>query len=327
LEPGDFGNTTDATIFNLDFRRNDPDVIAGNEPADRIDSDIEEVHFLPAIWFSYEIAENMNLKGAYSQTIARPTFREFAPAVQRDQIGGDLFAGNGDLEISEATNYDIRWEWFPNPGDVFATSFFYKHIEKPIELLLVDGGGEDGEVLFPFNFEDADVWGAEFEIRKNLGFLSDALKYFSLGTNFTLIQSRVRVPDGVQSSVERFGLRRDRQRLQGQPDWIFNANMTYSNPDWGTDFSTFFNWESDSLIAGASGGATTGSFDIYKEANFSLNMTLTQRINEHLKMKISAKNLFDPEIRTVYKIPGAGKRGRSSYHKGMDFSVGISSEW
>ncbi|MEM6885391.1 MAG: TonB-dependent receptor [Verrucomicrobiota bacterium] len=309
-------------IFALDFDRDEDG--PGPDRQNFIRSTLDEVHFLPALGFTYQIAENMNLKAAYSHTIARPTFREFSPALQRDQFGGEFFGGNPDLEISEVTNYDVRWEWFPAPGDVFATSFFYKHIEKPIELVNVNAG--EGEVLFPFNFDRAEVWGAEFEIRKTLGFVSEVLKYFSVGTNFTFVQSRAHLGDDVRSTLERFSLDRESQRLQGQPDWLFNANLSYSNPEWGSDFGAFFNWESDSLISGAAGGFDTGSFDIYKEANFALNFTYSQKIMEHVKLKLSAKNVFDPEIRTVYKTP-EGKRGRTAYHKGMDFSMGISTEW
>ena len=37
----------------------------------------------------------------------------------------------GLLERTLVHNYDARWEWYPNPGEVFSVGVFYKHFKDP----------------------------------------------------------------------------------------------------------------------------------------------------------------------------------------------------
>ena len=83
--------------------------------------------------FVYDLTPRMKVRGTWSQTIARPTFLELAPVITYDFVSGENFVGNRDLRISHIVNTDLRWEWFPRPGEVFAASLFRKEIDDPIE--------------------------------------------------------------------------------------------------------------------------------------------------------------------------------------------------
>ncbi|HBX66917.1 MAG TPA: hypothetical protein DEG32_12480, partial [Balneolaceae bacterium] len=72
--------------------------------------------------------DNMNIRVAYTKTVARPTFRELAPYITFDFVGGLLFQGNENLKRTLITNYDLRWELFTGPGEILAVSGFYKEL-------------------------------------------------------------------------------------------------------------------------------------------------------------------------------------------------------
>ena len=45
---------------------------------------------------------------AYSETVARQTFKELTPILQSDYVGGPVFTGNPSLQMSNLKNYDLR---------------------------------------------------------------------------------------------------------------------------------------------------------------------------------------------------------------------------
>jgi hypothetical protein len=67
---------------------------------------------LPSVNLIYALNENMNVRLAYTNTLARPTFRELAPYLSFEFVGDFLYVGNPNLKRTLITNYDIRWEWF-----------------------------------------------------------------------------------------------------------------------------------------------------------------------------------------------------------------------
>ena len=79
---------------------------------------------------TFNLTENVNFRFAWSQTLARPSFKEMGPVLTKDFTSDEYFVGNPDLQLSKANNYDFRVEWFPRAGEVLAVSLFYKNLEK-----------------------------------------------------------------------------------------------------------------------------------------------------------------------------------------------------
>ena len=57
----------------------------------------------------------------------------------------------------------------------------------------------------------------------------------------------------------------------------------------------------------------------------NLNFTLTQSIGDYIKVKFQAKNLTNPTYETAYRT-GAGDFTRTSFRRGIDYTIGISAE-
>src|SRR3712207_8403318 len=51
----------------------------------------------------------------------------------RDVLNGDDLEGNPDLERTRIQNADLRWEWYPDAGEVVSVGVFAKRFDKPIE--------------------------------------------------------------------------------------------------------------------------------------------------------------------------------------------------
>lgn len=94
-------------------------------PPDKVGkANIDEVDVLPALAVTWKLPteQNMKIKFAASQTVARPSFKELGPVFTRDPGTTSRFVGNIGLQTSDITNLDLRWEWYPSPGDIFAIS-------------------------------------------------------------------------------------------------------------------------------------------------------------------------------------------------------------
>ncbi|HMG24077.1 MAG TPA: TonB-dependent receptor, partial [Kofleriaceae bacterium] len=155
---------------------------------------------LPSLNAVYAITPEMNLRAAYSVTVARANFREIAPALYFDYIRRRVLGGNPDLEETHIQNGDVRWELFLGDSEVVAASVFAKHFTKPIERTVTAGGSGDN-VGFA-NASSANSYGVELEARLSLGRLSPALAVFSLGGNLSLIGSQIEMDGGGTRSLQ-----------------------------------------------------------------------------------------------------------------------------
>lgn len=147
--------------------------------------------FLPSANVILSAGDNTNIRAAYSQTVARPTFRELAPYQSFHYVGDFVFLGNAELKRTLSHNADLRWEWFPRSGEIIAVSVFGKLLRNPIEKVVISN---NGAVEYQ-NVVNARVSGLEFEVRKRLDRVWDGLSNFEISGNLTLAESRVVIPE------------------------------------------------------------------------------------------------------------------------------------
>ncbi len=145
------------TIYGVRVEKTDMWYTGQDANAQRIFEDslvLDELNFLPSVNFVYELVENMNLRASYSRTLARPSFKEKSVAQIEDLITRRNFIGNIDLEQSNIDNFDIRWEYFFDRGQVVSVSGFYKFFDNPIEILSFDETSPND--FQPRNVQDAE---------------------------------------------------------------------------------------------------------------------------------------------------------------------------
>ena len=257
----------------------------------------------------------MNLRFNFGRTIARPTYREFAPVTIYDVPTDTLVEGNPRLQRSQIDNYDVRWEWFPRPGEVLSLSAFYKDISQPIERFSSDL--TDGTVSY-VNFPSAKVYGVELEARKALDFIDPILSPFSAGMNLSLIASEGPLDAATLRNKRRFGYKgEDKRSLYDQSPYVLNADLTYNNPSLGTTATV------QTSLAGKRIFVATGAGeDVYEHPPRGLDFVLTQRLTRNLKLKFTARNLLDLPYRRSYGEDPT-QYSYSSYHRGRLFSLSI----
>jgi TonB-dependent receptor len=317
-----------------------------------VNGKIDETKLLPSAGLAYRPIEGLALRGAFSQTVARPSFREIGFYVSVEPGSDDLIVGNPQLKLSDVESYDVRGEYtWGDFGDLAAVSGFYKRIDDPIESIVIRNPinqEASTSALYRTFFNNPNVarlWGIETELRKNLGFLGlDSLHYFSLGGNFTYIDAKVgRTEAELARSTAFFshdpnahfkGLKPTR-RLFGQPKWIANADLTFDQPDWGTRATVAFFAISDVLDAAGvasldqQGIPYTLTLDRYVDSFSRLDVIVSQTVHvdslgSDLVFKISGKNLTDTPRRLIYDPSQTAQRiAEREYRVGRDFKFTV----
>jgi len=275
--------------------------------------------WLPSLAATIYLQENLLLRGAWSETVVRPTYREIAKAEIYDVALGQTISGNPELLMSASENYDLRLEWYPHPGSLIAVSAFYKKISGPIELR-ADTVNNDFVVYY--NSDEAELRGVEGEIRENLGNLWKPLKPFTLGFNAAFIESEVPLTSTERSTRNQYwGDTATARPMYDQPDYVINGDFTWEIERTGTTFTLAGGVVGQRLIL-----VGLGTPDRIEEPAPMLDVIVTQKLGKHWKMKFSAKNLLDPTYEVSEYWP-KGVQVNRSYTKGMTFGLSLSCEF
>ncbi len=190
---------------------------------------------LPSFNLSHNMSEKSKFRFGASRTVNRPEFREIAPFQFIDFENLWTITGNPDLKRGNINNVDLRYEYYPNPGEAITIGAFYKGFENPIEAKMDDQSNLDLLIFSYQNAKAASSIGAEFDVRKTLAFLGEAnwLANTTLGANFTYVHSKVDVSNITGVSSDR--------PLQGQSPYLVNFSALYSDPKSGLGISAMYN--------------------------------------------------------------------------------------
>ncbi|MFN8209150.1 MAG: TonB-dependent receptor, partial [Bacteroidales bacterium] len=182
---------------------------------------------------SWNITEKQILRGSWGQTVNRPEFREVSSFAYSDFEIGALFYGKQDLKASYIDNFDLRYEWYPEQGEMITLSGFYKTFGNPIELSYLS---DDNAREFQYqNADKATSLGVELDVRKNLGFVPvlPLMEDLTLIFNASLIRSMLTTSDPRERDPKR--------EMQGQSPYIVNSVLYYQNDSLGLMLSLAYN--------------------------------------------------------------------------------------
>lgn len=264
--------------------------------------------FVPTLNVTVAPVSQVNLRGAYAYTLARPTFREIGPFLFFDPVRRRNVSGNPNLERTRIHHADLRAEWFPTDGDVVAVSGFFKQFEQPIEKVII---GAQSSNDFGFrNATGATVAGLELEARVGLGTWLKPLTGLRVGGNLALIASQVQLPPDV-------GLVTNAKRpLQGQSPYVGNAFVTWEQAGWGTELGAFYNVYGPRI----SEVGINGIPDIYEQPFHRLDLSASQSIGKSgFKLKAALENVLDQSIRLTQ-----GGLTVQQYRPGLRFTFNLS---
>lgn len=308
----------------------------------RLDND----YFLPAVTLTWNFVRDMQLRGNFSKTIARPQFRELAAQQFQDFESDRLFFGNPNLRDSELTNYELRYEWFYAREQRITISGFYKDITRPIEQVGFRPS-PDARLQTGFSYvPSARLYGVEAEAIKyfNLDFIDSpffATRRLVLSANYTYTQSSINannelVPDvggGIGSTALRPASQifRDGASLTGQSDHIVNGQIGIEDKSSLSQLTFLFNYASERITNRGPGNLSGVGFlpDIFERPGFRFDVVARQGVKvgpAEFEVKLEGRNLSGTGYREFQRFDNGNIIFINQYRLGRIVQLGITAK-
>jgi TonB-dependent receptor len=263
---------------------------------------LDKLDFFPSTNIIYSLTDNTNLRASYSITTARPSFKEKSLAQIYDPITDLTYNGNIKLRPSYMNNFDLRFENYGKGNQMFAVSAFYKTFKDPIELTFFSSSAPSNTQHR--NIGAAKVYGAEFEFRKDLDFIS--LRNFNINLNASFIKSVQEMDRTMNGEYDsklknlRTGESFDGTReLQGQSPYLINGTLSYSNKKLDFDANLNYNVQGETLEVVGVGAIP----DVYTLPFHSLGFNMSKKIgeNKNSTIRLGVTNILNEERVSIYK--------------------------
>jgi outer membrane receptor protein involved in Fe transport len=267
-----------------------------------VESRIDEDSWLPSLGFNWYYSEEQQLRLAVSRTVARPDFKEAANATFFDTEFDFRVRGNPNLQISDITNVDLRWEWYFSDQDSVSAALFYKDMDKPIERVVQPASGTAGNSRTYANAESAELYGVEVEGRKEFPLGDSYAQSFFLALNASLIESEVELRG------------QDSRKLQGQPDYTVNLVLGYDDIARGHQVTVLLNQNGESI----KDVGIQGNPDVIEEPRLDLNIVYRYDLNEEFSFRAKLSNLLDDDVEFTQ-----GGQTFLGYKRGVEFQLGL----
>jgi hypothetical protein len=232
------------------------------------------------LWRDFGPDDQFTATFAWSRTVARPTFYEYAPVEIQDQSTGDIIVGNPDLTDTLITNYDLRFDWRATERNTLSVNFFHKSMRDPIAQAY------SLEKKTWVNGEAGTLTGIEIEGSRELG------GGFTATANYTLIDSLLRYVQRINSAGDSQVVD---STFEGQPENILNLILGYQHEDLGFRASLVYNL-TDSYLTGVP--ATVESPSIIREPYHTLDFVVSKSFSAwdcDGKVTLKIANLLDSE--------------------------------
>ncbi len=274
---------------------------------------------LPSLNAGYNVTNRSLIRGAYSRTVNRPEFRELAPFLYYQYEYEAALVGSPNLKTAFIDNVDLRWEMYPNPGELISIGGFYKYFKNPIETYLQITS--ENPQLYYGNAVGATSWGVEFEFRKSLASLgvSRFLRNTSVNLNAALIKSNVDIGTAATNQIQN-------RPLQGQSPYIVNLGVYYRDEEKGFSVNGAYNVFGPRIFS--VGDKLFPSW--YEMPRQSVDFQIAKIWNKRFETKLNIQNLLNATYR-LYQDNNNDNEIKTNqealiqrYQIGTQFSVGLS---
>lgn len=292
-------------------------------------NELDQFEVLPSISLKYELNEKQNLKFAASKSYTLPQFKERAP-FQFDESPTQTTLGNPALYTSTNYNFDLKWDFFPKSSEIISVGAFARFINDPINQATINSASND--VSWVNSGDQAQAFGVEFEIRKNLFESEEETEDKTLNTKLTgglnlSYLSATQDLDGdkvvAESAAAGFPLSIDfsesKSGLTGASDILVNADVSFLKEykkDRSIQATLAYNYFSDRIFA----FGTEGKGNIVDSGFGTLDFVFKSKLNKNLGVGFTAKNLLNPAIERVQENQNVTI---SSFKVGMDIKLSL----
>jgi iron complex outermembrane receptor protein len=253
--------------------------------------------WLPSFNIAYDPIEDVTLRFAAAQTMARPRYQEMTPYIALDDRTLTGSGGNTDLKPYKSTNYDASAEWYFSENSVLSAEFFFRRISgyilntnvKQTHYNLTNLRDDVYDMEIPVNAGVAKVKGVSLTYQQTF-------KYgFGMLANYTYSDA---------STSNDFPLPYNSKNA-------FNLSPYYEKGPW--DARVTYSWRSAyfTQIAQLQSAQITG---IFRE----LDASIGYQVNDHMRISLDGTNLLDE---TYYVYNNTPAEPLNAYKNGRTYTL------
>ena len=312
--------------FGLRYEMNDADMTFFTEDtslppqsfAERSDNTL-----LPSLVLRYELAEDLMLRAAYTETIRRPEMSQLNSYVRYfpdvTDIGyGTATGGNPNLKPVESTNIDFSLEWYFAPESSLYATYFTRDIEGFVYDSVVAQdyqGPTDDEpytyiVSLPDNTSNGKLDGWEFGAIYFPDYLPGLLDGLGVQASYTLLDSSQDIPIFDRETGELNGY--SNQPIFGVSDSSYSGVLVYDNNELSMRLS--YVWRDD-FLNNYEARLFANPLGVYRKPERSMDFQLTYNVTENLTLTFDATNLTEEIYQSYYQYPDTHNFGSSLYSR------------
>ncbi|TCC96570.1 TonB-dependent receptor [Pedobacter hiemivivus] len=276
-------------IAGMRAERNDQN-ISGLNPTNGKEElvSLKKTDWLPSANLIYSLTDQMNVRLAAYKTVARPDLRELSSFEYFDPIIMRNISGN-NLKSTTVENLDLRYEFYPAPGEIISVSGFYKKFKDPIELQLFQTSGRP-EYRY-VNLEGARDIGIELDLRKSLNFImpeSGLLKNIYVSGSLTWLKATVDLAPTQDST----GVYKRDRPLYGQSPYIINGGISYTGKHFG--INALYNRYGKRIVY----AATAQSYDEYERPCDIVDLQFSYKFlkQQRAEVKFNISDLLNQQL-------------------------------
>jgi len=271
---------------------------------------------LPSANIIYSINDLNQLRASYSNTVARPEFREMTNLAYYDYELNAIFNGNPTLQLTDIKNMDLKYEYFMGRGEILSISAFYKHFTNTIEYSVY--ASNTAYEVTPRNYSKGYNLGLELELRKKLDILS-ARNFFQQTTfylNAAYTHSSVLLPDNYYI----MGQIQTHRPLAGQSPWNLNAGLYYQDSKDRYSFNLLYNFLGKNLYMIGNDRLS----NVYLNDRHILDAQAAFSITDKLKLKINIKDILNSPLTYFMDQNVNGTFERNTFINGQ---IKVNEDW
>lgn len=229
---------------------------------------------LPSASVKIEVGGAGRITASAARTNRRPRLDFLSPALLEAELGDNDLLGNPQLSPETAWGGDLGYEHRLGRTGVIGVNLFYRKVKNLIELTNTGVEGSEGPgtfVLQPQNTGDGEVYGVEFDVSTDLGFLG--LPDTGVFGNLSFLDSEITDFAG-------------NRRFNGQSKYVYNVGMIHDIPSAGVAFGATYRKQGGAFdrIVGEEITTTYGA---------DLEVFIEKRIGKSITIRAVGSNLLN----------------------------------
>lgn len=244
----------------------------------------------PSVNMRFTPTEKLVYRAAYSRSLARPSFSEFAPNAVINSSGTErsIQYGNFDLDHYESDNLDFSVEYYADLFSYVSLGVFYKDIDNAIYKVAsnnreIDGVFYNDGIETYENLGASSITGYEFNAQRQLNFLSGALSNLYAGFNYTYNDAESTLPAGQKIPFRKMAKN------------VANFTLGYQDEKW--DVRVVSNYRDsylDSLFDGDAADAGLTNDQIrFTDSHTQWDLTAKYSVTDSLQFNLEWVNIND----------------------------------